>query len=464
MTEPPPQIFESAEDLGPNTPKPSSRIWPIVLLGLAFAVIFGLANSRLGSSERKRQALPQLEQAFKAAYTQEALSHFGGGASVDRLKVKQDKAFREAMEKVAKDAGDLPQNLDATRIKLAAQYELKQKPAADALKVLQSSSRPEDRNIARIYEADAVSRSQAQMWAPAGDKFVDRMIRAHAYQKAGDRTVRETVLTVAEFLPLVIFSILLMGGILLGIGCLIFLAIANKKANWPFPKLEFPQRDKADQYAVWGGIGLVMYVVAGILVAVLQGLAPGNSLVGIWMQPIWLAGMLAFMMMPFFGERCRWTDLIQPTKAGVKAGFGLVGFFSNLPLIVLAFVVSSAIAPYFPSPTHPIGEDIASGNPVVIASTFFMAAIMAPLVEETLFRGLILRSFLALFQKPWPAIVLQAFMFAAIHPQGPAGWLPLMVVGGMCGWLTYRSGSILPAMILHFVHNGFLVIMMTFLF
>jgi membrane protease YdiL (CAAX protease family) len=58
---------------------------------------------------------------------------------------------------------------------------------------------------------------------------------------------------------------------------------------------------------------------------------------------------------------------------------------------------------------------------------------------------------------PRTAVVLAAVVFAFLHGLG-GGWLlelPHRFGAGLVfGWLRWRSGSLLPAMLAHALHNG----------
>jgi CAAX protease family protein len=80
------------------------------------------------------------------------------------------------------------------------------------------------------------------------------------------------------------------------------------------------------------------------------------------------------------------------------------------------------------------------------------ATVLAPVCEELAFRGHLL-SALQLRLRPGAAIGLSALAFAALHLD-PVRLPGLLFLGVLYGWLTWRSGSIYPAVLAHAVNNA----------
>ena len=79
-------------------------------------------------------------------------------------------------------------------------------------------------------------------------------------------------------------------------------------------------------------------------------------------------------------------------------------------------------------------------------------ALLAPLAEEIVFRGAILKTLLGSL-RPWTAIAVSAVFFAVAH-LNPAQMPHAFVIGLLLGWMYYRTGSILPGMAYHWVNNS----------
>ncbi len=93
-------------------------------------------------------------------------------------------------------------------------------------------------------------------------------------------------------------------------------------------------------------------------------------------------------------------------------------------------------------------------------SSFLLTAIFAPIFEEWLCRGMVLRGLLIRMKPAW-AIVVSALFFALIH-MNPWQALIAFVAGLVMGYVYYKSGSLILTMIIHFVNNGTAVILSQF--
>ena len=81
------------------------------------------------------------------------------------------------------------------------------------------------------------------------------------------------------------------------------------------------------------------------------------------------------------------------------------------------------------------------------------ACIFAPIGEEICFRGIILGGLLKTRCRPWIAILVSAIIFASFHGFG-ANFVTAMLFGILAGWLYWRTGSIIPGIIIHITNNS----------
>ncbi len=93
--------------------------------------------------------------------------------------------------------------------------------------------------------------------------------------------------------------------------------------------------------------------------------------------------------------------------------------------------------------------------PWVIAVTL---SIVPAVCEEWFFRGFLLRALLK-HKSKWTAILISALVFGLFHVLSNSvvaldRLVPTTLIGIILGYLSYKSGSIIPGIILHSIHNG----------
>ena len=83
---------------------------------------------------------------------------------------------------------------------------------------------------------------------------------------------------------------------------------------------------------------------------------------------------------------------------------------------------------------------------------YLVVGLLAPFAEELVFRGAILRALLRWKRNPWIGIVISAALFALIH-MNPAQMPHAFLIGILLGWMYYRTDSIIPGVVYHWVNN-----------
>lgn len=85
---------------------------------------------------------------------------------------------------------------------------------------------------------------------------------------------------------------------------------------------------------------------------------------------------------------------------------------------------------------------------------YVAVGILAPLTEEVVFRGAILRTLLGMMSKRnhWVAIMISAAIFGAVHGNA-AQFINALFMGLLLGWMYYRTRSLVPGILLHWVNN-----------
>lgn len=86
----------------------------------------------------------------------------------------------------------------------------------------------------------------------------------------------------------------------------------------------------------------------------------------------------------------------------------------------------------------------------------FVAVVIAPLLEEMMFRGFVqttIRSFINIRNSAWPAIAASSVFFAMMHAD-PGHWPSLFILGVCLGYSYEKSGSLLRPIFIHLFFNA----------
>lgn len=171
-----------------------------------------------------------------------------------------------------------------------------------------------------------------------------------------------------------------------------------------------------------------------------------------------------------FGWR-RGKGVLREMVAGVVGYVAMIPVFAlgiamTLVLSLLANLVSGWMASQGSGPvdaaeggspmTHPVVVWVAEGDWKIKLAVVFLASGLAPLFEETMFRGALYR----VFRERWGFVVsglASGLIFAAVHPQG---WMAIPALTGMgFGFALIREwrGTLIASMTAHGLHNGILI-------
>ena len=153
------------------------------------------------------------------------------------------------------------------------------------------------------------------------------------------------------------------------------------------------------------------------------------------------------------------------SRLPLEVFWGVIGFIAIFPAAIMTLFITIMIASGGSTGNseirmaHPVVFMIEK-NPVII---FVMAVVLAPILEEIIFRSFLYGFLRRFFQIPG-ASLLNGLFFAALHPQGYLAIPALMVLGaGLCLLREMRPGVIAP-IITHMMVNGLAITVAFFVF
>ncbi|MEO8810190.1 MAG: CPBP family intramembrane glutamic endopeptidase [Rhodanobacter sp.] len=256
-------------------------------------------------------------------------------------------------------------------------------------------------------------------------------------------------------------------------------ALATSRTMLP-PALPTPMRAPGIWTALgWIALYFALQAIGGTVVALVLAVATGHlhsvsgllDLTGVIRRTLQQPGMQALLVMLVLGlaaatimllVRRRWPRL---WSLALPPGFGFVR--PRQPAFVLLAVAIGLAAPVvggwltqWLAQGHPVTQDIQQlGESTPLAwriALVLLVVSLGPLVEELLFRGMLLSAVLQRWGRA-AAIGLSSLVFALAHLPG-LGWqlfaLPdLLLLALALAWLRLRSGSIWPSVVGHGANN-----------
>ncbi len=133
---------------------------------------------------------------------------------------------------------------------------------------------------------------------------------------------------------------------------------------------------------------------------------------------------------------------------------GLRKYVFIIPLALIMMLWIDFIASLIPMPDW-VAEVFEQAFNLSLPN-IIMISLLAPLFEEVLVRGLVLRGYL-LNYTPNKAIIASAIFFGAIH-MNPWQFIAGFISGIFLGYLYYKTKSLIPTMFVHFMNNSLSVL------
>lgn len=149
-----------------------------------------------------------------------------------------------------------------------------------------------------------------------------------------------------------------------------------------------------------------------------------------------------------------------PVKETLGLQVGRPTYYLATPLFVFfglpVALWASTIIPVPPDFAEKMAEALGLAGDMNLLFALLMIAVLPAVCEEIAFRGMILRGLRQRFGEH-TSVAISSVLFGLAH--FPVyRFPPTMVLGFILGYLTLRSRSLYPAMILHFLWNGLAVV------
>jgi len=317
-------------------------------------------------------------------------------------------------------------------------------------------------------------------WLTEKMSWIGKLAQAPVFAAAPDlRTAVET----EAMMTLVKSGIAMLVGFLCGIAGLVLAVILLVKLSQGKLASQFEHRASrhniyVETFAIWMAVFFGGQILMG---AILQSLGLPEGVTALALTPVIFFGSLIALAWPvvrgvsFADVRC---DIGWRGNLFTESITGLMAYLALIPAVMLAFIVVLIMMATFAAiaspedfshtggPSHPIQEMIMQGDLLVIGFVILAACVAAPIVEETMFRGVLYRHL-----RDWTAgwrigasvvlsCVVGSFVFAAIHPQGIYGVPLLMTLAIGFSLVREWRDSLLAAITMHAINNAAVTLVM----
>jgi membrane protease YdiL (CAAX protease family) len=175
--------------------------------------------------------------------------------------------------------------------------------------------------------------------------------------------------------------------------------------------------------------------------------------------------------------------LVKGRRPALEPVIGVGCYAMALPMLVLGLIATLLLLTHqtdlgagsnpahdfapSPSPTHPIIGYLVQPGWRLRLEAFFVACIVAPIVEETMFRGVLYRHLrdasvrLGSVMSVIVSATIVSLLFASLHPQGPLAIPALMALAyGLTLAREWRV-TLVPGMVAHGINNGLLLLFLS---
>lgn len=202
-------------------------------------------------------------------------------------------------------------------------------------------------------------------------------------------------------------------------------------------------------------IGLPLVIATGFLIGVVQSRFPAARVLSGPMSSVMFIPviLLARRHLRPAGERLR--DVLGLRLSRGHITTAIVVALAALGAGAVGDVVIGLLSEAFDLSTHWtewFTDDLVWGRRSVMLLSFFDLIVLAPVLEEIVFRGLLF----ATLRRGLPfgaAAITSALVFALGHGYGGAGLASVFWMGVVLAWVYEKTGSVVPGMIVHGASN-----------
>ncbi len=164
--------------------------------------------------------------------------------------------------------------------------------------------------------------------------------------------------------------------------------------------------------------------------------------------------ILTFIGIRFLFNTNRDSLKVEPVTSSLAV------FFTSIALFFFTLMLNEYLVGLIPTKSYPYLEEVYKSfskmfttlKPMPV-TLVFATCIFAPLLEEILFRGILLKGLLNNGKNPYMAIFFTSFLFGLVHGN-PWQFIGGFTLGMVMGYIYYRTNSLLTTIFIHALNNS----------
>lgn len=432
----------------------------LLLAGMQLAVY--LTPEKGGLDDARAKALVALKTTVTQRAYLDKLASKTGQADAQPKSGEVDASFLKALDALkASIARSSKEDLDAERTMVVMQAYAGQSPDDLIVGDLAMSSDAKSRYVGRVLEG------AQNLKRPSGEDDFDILV-AEWVAKSQKPYLRADHSSLVTDERLNRFILAFGGGFLglaAGVASLAFVSFMTLTKRWRSKGFfEHVPKPYADNLALRFLLYLFFYVFTGLVGALLAQSGASSLVVMILTQTAILLAVPVFFWLPINRVSINWRNVLGDTsQPASKVATGVMAWLSLVPLELFVTMVAFTLLKNLPTPSHGAIEELVGNNSLATwVGIGFMAAVLAPIIEEFMFRGALYPALAVRLKSPVWGAVICGLIFATIHPQGPILWPALALIGAGSAVTARMTGSLIPSITLHACQN-FAVLLVNYL-
>jgi membrane protease YdiL (CAAX protease family) len=197
----------------------------------------------------------------------------------------------------------------------------------------------------------------------------------------------------------------------------------------------------------------IQLLIGNLFYSIIGPFKAGDPFIGGIISLISFGLVISWLM---YFKDLNYSDVLNPSKQPpLKLTYKIILplIFVVIGVFIFEIEVQNVLTSIFPM--SPFYEELFSRLEESGAHSIIAVSFIAPFIEEFLFRGIFLRSFLKQYSIR-KSILVSSFLFAIFH-LNIYQFVIAFVLGSFSGWIYAKTKYLFPCFLIHFLYNSFFI-------